>query len=239
MKSNLKRNTNTAIMFALCLSFLLFSGCSFILFSRLIETGVETTFGADLFGYVYDETALITFLDEIPISEYLKDQQDQDGAVLEWSFSSPDMKSLLRKINPEVFENTAISDFSGYKTVETNVYSIQSNFLRTVMPEYYMPTQIDQNKISDLKKEGIIVESIPENGNEDIASLISLDDPNEEAYQDGDPFDVTVSTSLYEAAYTSLDNINVIVPEGFRDFLSFDTDKSARLCVGSNIESDC
>ena len=47
-----------------------------------------------------------------------------DGAVLEWSFASPNLKYLLRKINPDISDNTAISDLAGYKTVETNVYSI-------------------------------------------------------------------------------------------------------------------
>ena len=71
VKSNLKRNTNTAIMFALCLSFLLFSGCSFQLFGKLATTGVANLSGADLYGFVYDEVNMPTFLDEIPISEYL------------------------------------------------------------------------------------------------------------------------------------------------------------------------
>ena len=71
MKSNLRGNANTAIMFALCLSFLIFSGCSFQLFGKLVTTGVATAGGADLYGFVYDEVNMPTFLDEIPISEYL------------------------------------------------------------------------------------------------------------------------------------------------------------------------
>ena len=68
MRSNLRRNTNTAIMFALCLSFLLFSGCSFMLISRLVSVSLETALGADLYGVVYDEVNLPSFLDEGPIS---------------------------------------------------------------------------------------------------------------------------------------------------------------------------
>ena len=68
MKSNLKRNTNTAIMFGLCLSFLLFSGCSFMLITRLVSATLETAVGSDLYGVVFDEVGLPSFLDEGPIT---------------------------------------------------------------------------------------------------------------------------------------------------------------------------
>jgi len=41
MEANKKRNTNTAIMFALCLSFLIFAGSAFELFAILISSGLE------------------------------------------------------------------------------------------------------------------------------------------------------------------------------------------------------
>jgi hypothetical protein len=42
LESHKKRNTKTAIMFAICLSFLIFAGSTFALLGRMIEAGLET-----------------------------------------------------------------------------------------------------------------------------------------------------------------------------------------------------
>ena len=42
METNKKRNTNTAVMFALCLSFLIFAGSAFELFAILISSTLES-----------------------------------------------------------------------------------------------------------------------------------------------------------------------------------------------------
>jgi len=100
METNKKRNTNTAIMFALCLSFLIFAGSAFELFAILITSGLESQLGTDLYGVTFDSVTLNEFIDEGPIAAFLQEQQDIDGAVVGWTFSSPSLKYLLRKFDP-------------------------------------------------------------------------------------------------------------------------------------------
>ena len=73
MESNKKRNTNTAIMFALCLSFLIFAGGAFELFAILIASGLESQVGADLYAVSLDSVKLNEFIDEGPITEFLQE----------------------------------------------------------------------------------------------------------------------------------------------------------------------
>ena len=71
MESNKKRNTNTAIMFALCLSFLIFAGSAFELFGMLISSTLESQIGTDLYGVCIDYRGLSELIDEGPITEFL------------------------------------------------------------------------------------------------------------------------------------------------------------------------
>ena len=73
METNRKRNTNTAIMFALCLSFLIFAGSAFELFGILITSGLEQSFGTDLYGICWDSKNLNEFLDEGAIVSFLQE----------------------------------------------------------------------------------------------------------------------------------------------------------------------
>ena len=124
MEANKKRNTNTAIMFALCLSFLIFAGSAFELFAMLILSTMESTVGTDLYGVVIDSVNLGEFIDEGPIDKFLQEQHDIDGAVSKWSFASPSLKNVLRKFDPIELRETYFSDFSGYKQVKTNIHGI-------------------------------------------------------------------------------------------------------------------
>lgn len=51
-------------------------------------------------------------------------------------------------------------------------------------------------------------------------------------YDDKDPYNLQVSN--YDDMLTSsyLDELKVILPEGFRDVLSLDTTRPARICIG-------
>ena len=69
----------------------------------------------------------------------------------------------------------------------------------------------------------------------DISFLVSQNNTHEEYYTSSDQYKITNYVN-YRPSYGSLENINVIVPEGFRDILSFNTDRSARLCIGNVLD---
>jgi len=72
MQSHQQRNTKTAIMFAICLSFLIFAGSTFKLIGKLIVSGLESRVGADLYAGTIDVRGMNTFVDDGPISEFLQ-----------------------------------------------------------------------------------------------------------------------------------------------------------------------
>lgn len=71
MKSNRNRNSKTAVMFAMCLAFLMFGGCYTSLSVEIIQALAKAACGADLFAtrvMLAGEKLLPTLLDEGPIS---------------------------------------------------------------------------------------------------------------------------------------------------------------------------
>lgn len=58
-------------MFAVCLSFLIFSGSTFKLIGNLITSTMENQVAADLSAFTLDFRSARTFLDEQPIAEFL------------------------------------------------------------------------------------------------------------------------------------------------------------------------
>lgn len=72
MESHSGRNTKTAMMFAVCLSFLIFSAGSFKLVGFLISSQLELAVGTDLLGQVVRRD-LPNFLDEVQINKFLNE----------------------------------------------------------------------------------------------------------------------------------------------------------------------
>ena len=71
-----------------------------------------------------DAVGLNEFIDEGPITEFLQEQMDLDGAVAGYSFASPSLRNLMRKYDPTLKRETYFSDFAGYKDVRTNLYAV-------------------------------------------------------------------------------------------------------------------
>ena len=71
IKSHQKRNTKTAIMFSICLSFLIFSGSGFKLIGDLTTASIETAVGADLYAVLLNRNNPSNFLDEEGITKFL------------------------------------------------------------------------------------------------------------------------------------------------------------------------
>lgn len=63
MESHSGRNLKTAIMFGICLSFLIFAGGTFKLLGELIVSQLEISVGSDLYGVVVNPVSLPSFID--------------------------------------------------------------------------------------------------------------------------------------------------------------------------------
>jgi hypothetical protein len=127
MYAHRNRNTKTAIMFAICLSFLLFAGSVFKLLGAVMEKTVINQMGNDLYGLSIN--SLTSFIDQGPIVEFLKKEQEYDGAVIGWNFASPSMNKILEKIKPDKIEKAMISDAAEFKMSASDIYSEATDFL--------------------------------------------------------------------------------------------------------------
>ncbi len=99
LQNHEKRNTKTAMMFVIALSFLIFAGSIFELMGRLIVTQLEMTMGkSDIYANsVFSKTS---FLDEGAITGFLEEQKSTDGAVESYTWASTELRELLKMITP-------------------------------------------------------------------------------------------------------------------------------------------
>ena len=89
------------MMFVIALSFMIFAGCIFELMGLLIVSQVEMTMGGvDL--YATSTASVSSYLNEGPITQFLKDQKTYDGGVVSYTYASTDLNDLLKVIAPNV-----------------------------------------------------------------------------------------------------------------------------------------
>lgn len=96
MQAHDKRNTKTATMFAVCLSFLIFAGSIFTLLGDLIKGQLENSVSSDLLGVSLDDRypRVANFFDEGEISMFLDQQKELDDSIAGYTFTSFNMKFL-------------------------------------------------------------------------------------------------------------------------------------------------
>ena len=92
-----------------------------------MEKTIENQMGNDLYGMSFNQ--LTSFIDQGPIVEFLKQEQQYDGAVEGWNFASPSMNRILAKIKPEKIEKAMISDTAEFKMTVSEIYSEEEWFL--------------------------------------------------------------------------------------------------------------
>ena len=137
------RNLKTAIMFAICLAFLMFAGSTFQLIGKLIKLQIETVVAADLYAMVINSRTLPVFLEENGISQFLDSQNATNGDIVSYSFCSPDLRDVQNKFAPNSGSRLKFSDASGAASTRMYLYSVPDNFMQTAMSEIYMPNEID------------------------------------------------------------------------------------------------
>jgi len=141
-------------------------------------------------------------------------------------------------VDPSGNEGTVFSDFTGYKTVNTNIHAIQRNFLEVTKLKYYIPNEIEQEVIDAHRAEGEEVRLL-ETGDVDPVQFLFSDKALSDSEQtSSDPYGVSFENN--PRSFDSLQymkEVKVLVPEGYRDVLSLDTSRPARICVGSR--RDC
>lgn len=154
MDAHMKRSTKTALMFSLCLCFLIFAGGAFTLIGELIVSQLEVAVGADLYA-VPLQNNLNSMLDEGKIVEFLAQQKAFDGAVEGWAFTSYRLGDFFNKITGEKRgRRTWLSDLSGHKETWSNIYSVQENHLDVGKEKYYLVNEVNQKMLAEMREAG-------------------------------------------------------------------------------------
>ena len=85
------RNTKISIMITGAISFLMFEASAYVSTNEIFHNLYNQVIGADILvsGFLSS-----TYLQEIPLSDYLDEQKEIDGAVLEYSFFSFDLDNI-------------------------------------------------------------------------------------------------------------------------------------------------
>lgn len=124
---------------------------------------------------------------------------------------------------------------AGYKDHETNIYSVQKNFLDVATTKFYLLNEIDQDLVDEANRLGTPLRTTDKgdyNAIDALYSDLALEDDPDLA----DPHEVVYYTKPdeLETERSKYDQIKLTVPEGFRDTLSLTTKRSAKLCVSKD-----
>ena len=108
--------------------------------------------GADLHAFSIDTRSMSSFIDEKGITEFLQEQQEYDGAVKGWTYSSVRMENILKFILPSNQQSNFFSDAAGYKPSRMGIYSASRNYLDIMNLKYYMPNEFEEDLINASEK---------------------------------------------------------------------------------------
>ena len=233
MAAHQERNTKTAIMFAICLSFLLFAGSTFILVGNLMIAVLHNQVGADLFALSINPSSMVSFIDDGPTSAFLDTQRLLDGAVLDWTYVSPSLNHIFAKIKPQKVEEVIFSDMVGYKVGVVGLYSLQENFLDVVNLKYFRLDEVSTGFLKKMEENRIDVRYL-RNGDVDILQTLYAElPPDDISASDRDPFDMSVHNWPRFEKSKFTETINVLAPESFRESHALDAQSTGKLCIGS------
>ena len=139
------RNKKTALMYSICLSFIIFSGAMFTLQSSIINDNIKLGVGSDLL--VISATTKNP-LQEEKMREFLEQEMSKnetDRVVLNYSFLTYPMWEL-----PEIKHNW-VSNLADYPWHRLTVYGVEEDFLNTIYNEFVIfSEETDQFEYSGL-----------------------------------------------------------------------------------------
>ena len=113
-----------------------------------------------------------------------------------------------------------IGSASGYNQVRTKVYGLSPNYLQIVNNAYYLPREV---------QDGLHLGELP-GGEQDVVEALYSNESLDLFDGTKDPYNITVGNQ-WAVRGDAVEEIKVLVPEGFRDALSLDTSTQARMCA--------
>ncbi|KAJ3372407.1 hypothetical protein GGF31_001848 [Allomyces arbusculus] len=129
LASHLKRNQKTALMFTLCLAYIIFAAVMFQLQANTLAQTLEWTYGADL---VVQGKSFISPLPEPRLDQYLRTVPDVAGfTFLTWPLTSY-----------YVVSTTRFASLASLDRPQAQILGVQRNYLDVALGQYYMPVTV-------------------------------------------------------------------------------------------------
>ncbi|KNE73088.1 hypothetical protein AMAG_17243 [Allomyces macrogynus ATCC 38327] len=129
LASHLKRNQKTALMFTLCLAYIIFAAVMFQLQANTLAQTLEWTYGADL---VVQGKSFISPLPEPRLDQYMRTMSDVAGfTFLTWPLTSY-----------YVISTTRFASLASLDRPQAQIIGVQRNYLVVALGQYYMPVTV-------------------------------------------------------------------------------------------------
>ena len=214
MKAHDTRNAKTALMYTICIAFLIFAGTGFSLQTNVIENSLKLELGSDI--VVEDETY---GLDESSLRDYLANyMQKYPNNIDQYSFTSFPLDKMPAIDKPD------FSPLSHYPSKSCNIMGVEQNYLQSGFEKYYLPTEYDSTvsypTLSNELKDG-------------FSSLFTLAGTDPISLSE-DPFNITTNSDArpINASSGLNETLLMIIPEGARAGLAIDTNTPGVLLFG-------
>lgn len=216
MTAHSKRNAKTALMFTICLAFLIFSGTGFSLQTNVLENSLKVTMGSDI--TVMD---MSNGLDEANLRQFLEDYKKQyPGNINEYTFVTFPFDSLPAVSTP------TLSPLSGFPSRNCKILGIEENYLKSAFTEFYLPTEYDPT---------MSYPELPDGQKDGFYGLFTLQG-TETLSLDIDPLKILSKTDQKRNDSNGLnETLLVAIPEGARSGLAIDTLTPGVLTFGDRV----
>lgn len=136
MQGHRRRNSKTALMYTIAMSFLIFAGTGFNLQSKTIGDNLKNTLGSDIKVLLLNDK---TGINESGMRGYLQSyMQRHPNNINDFSFASLPINSFPGISKPYF---STLGDFPANKNLELR--GIEENYLQSVYLDFYFPMKFD------------------------------------------------------------------------------------------------
>ncbi|CAD8092165.1 unnamed protein product [Paramecium primaurelia] len=226
LKCHENRNAKTTLMYSLGLSLIIFTGSSFAIMSQMMENYIKINTAADI--RIFDVSKKFG-LDEYRLKQQLEWEQHNDPSLIrDYTFSALPLNEF-----PGLPNHFYISPLSHFPRKSIRLQPVQQNLLNTIDIQYYQPTEYN-TELEDVRyldnglRDGIYdlynrALNFDIKSNKDISGIVS----NSKFHQ---IFDAKYKKSKVKAKKLDRE-INIIIPEGYRNEGSLSVNTPALLTI--------
>ncbi|GAM19320.1 hypothetical protein SAMD00019534_024950, partial [Acytostelium subglobosum LB1] len=220
LSSHRGRNAKTSMMFTICLTFIIFTGCVFRLQGHNIQQLVRLGVGSDI--------AVISTNSEFELPQddlraFLNNELVNNSAttaVMSYSFATFSLDNVMNIVS------TTLYPLAQYPSAQVKVYGIEPNYLDTAYLDFYRITKTNPRLVfPQYLKRPDIIRSLYVNEHKDVITL----DPNNkitpppDVISNGSQPNISWSSSIPSNNYIYRNYTDMVLSDAFALYVGADT----------------